>query len=177
MEDRVKRVYPVEEYCVACHLCEVACIVEHSKSKNIFHAFSEKPKVNSKIEVQMNGPLSFSASCRMCEHAECIEACPVSAMVRDADTGIVKILDERCIGCWMCIMACPQGSITTRVDKDENLRITDKCDMCEGRTAGPACVQACPNDALLLEDRDAESKDQFTLRGSLRVYGEGVVED
>lgn len=173
----MKRVYPVEEYCIACHLCEVACIVEHSQSKNIFYAFSEKPKVNSKIEVEMKGPASFSASCRMCEHPECVEACPVAAIMRYEETGIVKIDNDRCIGCWMCIMACPQGSLTTRVDENANLKISDKCDLCEERDLGPACVQACPNDALLFEDRDTESGDKFTLKGSYRVYGEGEVED
>jgi len=148
----VKRVYPIEEYCVACHLCEVACIVEHSKSKNLFFAFKEMPKINSKIEVEMEGPLSFSANCRMCEYPECVEACPVGAMWRN-ENGIVKVDPERCVGCWMCIMACPQGSITPRVDEDFKLRVSDKCDLCEGRENGPACVEACPNRALVFEDR------------------------
>ncbi len=166
----MKRVYPVEEYCVACHLCEVACIVEHSKSKNLFYAFSEKPKVNSKIEVEMEGPISFSASCRICEHAECVEACPVAAMWRDDETGLVKVEDDRCIGCWMCIMACPQGSITPRQDHDEGLRIADKCDLCPGRENGPACVEACPNNALVYEDRDEFAKDRRTLKGSMHIF-------
>ena len=169
----MKRVYPVDEYCIACHLCEVACIVEHSKSKNIFFAFTEEPKVNSKIEVQMNGALSFSANCRHCEHAECVEACPTGAVWKDEATGLVKVEDSRCVGCWMCIMACPQGSITHRVSQKDHMRLSDKCDMCDGRENGPACVQACPNDALLFEDRDKGGKDRVTLKGSVHEFAEG----
>ena len=166
----MKSVYPIEQYCIACHLCEVACVVEHSKSKNIFFAFNEEPKVNAKCEVQMSGPLSFSANCRMCEHAECIESCPVAAVWRDEETGAVIIDQERCIGCWMCIMACPQGSITTRVEPKTKLRVSDKCDLCQGRANGPACVQACPNDALVFEDREELGKDKETLRGSVHAF-------
>lgn len=175
----MKRVYPVEDYCVACHLCEVACIVEHSRSKNIFAAFTEEPKVNSKIEVQMSGPLSFSANCRICEHAECVEACPVAAMWRDDATGLVAVDEKRCIGCWMCIMACPQGSITTRVDAKTGLRVSDKCDLCAESKQGPACVRACPNDALLYEDRDetAAAAAREVLRGSRHEFAEGEIED
>lgn len=173
----MKRVYPVEQYCVTCHLCEVACIVEHSKSKSIFSAFSETPKVNSKIEVQMNGALSFSANCRICENAECVEACPVAAMWRDDETGLVKVDQDRCIGCWMCVMACPQGSITTRVDPETDLRVSDKCDLCEHSKLGPACVRACPNDALVYEDRDSQAIDRSVMKGSNREYAEGEIED
>jgi Fe-S-cluster-containing hydrogenase component 2 len=70
-------------------------------------------------------------------------------------------------------MACPQGSITTRQDKSENLRIADKCDLCAGRENGPACVQACPNDALLFEDRDEKALDTRTLKGSMHAFIEG----
>lgn len=173
----MKRVYPVEQYCISCHLCEVACIVEHSRSKNIFAAYSETPKVNSKIEVQMNGALSFSANCRICENAECVEACPVAAMWRDDETGLVKVDQDRCIGCWMCIMACPQGSITTRVDTQANLRVSDKCDLCVHSTQGPACVRACPNDALVYEDRDKEFIEASGLRGSKHDLAEGEMDE
>lgn len=129
--------------------------------------------MNSKIEVEMDGPISFSASCRICENAECVEACPVAAMWRDDDTGLVRVEADRCIGCWMCIMACPQGSITTRVEPDIKMRQADKCDLCTGRGEGPACVQACPNDALVFEDRDERAMDRMTLKGSMHTFVEG----
>ena len=149
----MKKVYPIEEYCIACHHCEVACVLEHSGSKNLMYAYKEEPKIHSKIEVQMNGPISFSANCRHCEYPECVEACPVGAMWKDEETGIVSIEDDRCIGCWMCVMACPQGSITPRFYEKYGLRISDKCDLCKDAEDGPACVRACPNEALVFEER------------------------
>ncbi len=47
----MKRIYPIEENCVACKLCEVACVVEHSESKNVFLAWKEEPLIEAKNTV------------------------------------------------------------------------------------------------------------------------------
>jgi DMSO reductase anchor subunit/NAD-dependent dihydropyrimidine dehydrogenase PreA subunit len=71
----------------------------------------------------------------------------VLAYDKDAVTGIVRHLDDQCIGCSYCILKCPYDVPKLNFKRG----IVRKCDMCQGRlTEGeaPACVQACPNEAI-----------------------------
>ncbi len=145
----MKSVYPKEDVCMACRLCEVACVVEHSKSKDILKAFKkEYPRPLSRTRVEEREAVSFSVQCRHCEEPDCVEACITGAMHKNEE-GMVLVNEERCIGCWMCVMACPFGAITR--DEREKKKAS-KCDLCPEREI-PACVFACPNRALVFEDR------------------------
>jgi len=62
--------------------------------------------------------------------------------------GTVLHDSEKCVGCWMCIMACPFGVI--KPDLKEK-KVGSKCDFCTGREK-PACVEHCPNQAILLKE-------------------------
>ena len=72
-------------------------------------------------------------------------------------TGIVRHLDDQCIGCSYCILKCPYD-----VPKyNQRLGIVRKCDMCHGRLAvgeAPACVQACPTSAIRIVHVPAAEK-------------------
>ncbi len=147
--DSMKRVYAKEEVCIGCRLCEVACVVEHSGSKNPVKAFKGiKPRPVPRNYVDEDGPLSFSVNCRHCDEPLCVAVCIAGAMTKDGASGVVKHNAEKCVGCWSCIMACPYGVV--RVDPGKNRVV--KCDLCDGRDT-PACVQACPNRALVFEER------------------------
>ncbi|MEK6590709.1 MAG: 4Fe-4S dicluster domain-containing protein [Nitrospinota bacterium] len=171
----MKIVYPKEEVCMACRLCEVACITEHSKSKDALKAYKkQKPTPLSMTLVEEVFPTpSISAMCRHCSDAPCIEACFTTAMHRKSD-GRVIVDEGKCVGCWMCIMVCPFGVIKrnqyTSIEhgvvglerspqnsklKTQNLEIklSSKCDLCPDRSI-PACVEACPNRALVYEERN-----------------------
>jgi len=67
------------------------------------------------------------------------------AMYKDKKTKETQHNKDKCIGCWMCIMACAFGALTR--EKEE--RIVMKCDLCPDRDE-PACVEACPTEALFL---------------------------
>jgi Fe-S-cluster-containing dehydrogenase component/DMSO reductase anchor subunit len=88
-----------------------------------------------------------TAACHHCLDPACLNVCPVRAYEKDELTGIVKHLDDQCIGCQYCVLACPYD-----VPKYNAARgIVRKCDMCSNRLAvgeAPACVQACPNSAI-----------------------------
>lgn len=94
-----------------------------------------------------DGPISFSLSCRHCDDAPCVEACITGAMSRD-ERGAVTVDRERCVGCWTCILVCPYGAI----QRDERERkVSSKCDLCPDLDT-PACVEACPNRALVVDE-------------------------
>jgi Fe-S-cluster-containing dehydrogenase component/DMSO reductase anchor subunit len=88
-----------------------------------------------------------TAACHHCLDPACLNVCPVRAYEKDDTTGIVRHLDDQCIGCQYCILACPYD-----VPKYNRARgIVRKCDMCSNRLAvgeAPACVQSCPNEAI-----------------------------
>ena len=92
---------------------------------------------------------TVTTACHHCAEPACLEGCPVRAYEKDADTGIVRHLDDQCIGCQYCVLKCPYD-----VPKYSKKRgIVRKCDMCHGRlSAGeaPACVQACPSGAITI---------------------------
>ncbi len=145
----MKKIYIREEYCIGCRLCEIHCLVEHSKSKKILKAFKEEfPRALPRILVEEEGYLSFAVQCRHCEEAPCIEACISGAMYRDKATEAVLCDEDRCFGCWMCIMVCPLGVIKRDGEKK---KIASKCDMCYEKEI-PVCVANCPNEALELRD-------------------------
>ncbi len=90
---------------------------------------------------------TVTTACHHCVEPGCLLGCPVLAYDKDPLTGIVRHLDDQCIGCSYCILKCPYD-----VPKYSAKRgIVRKCDMCHGRLAAgeaPACVQACPNEAI-----------------------------
>ena len=88
-----------------------------------------------------------TTACHHCVEPGCLAACPADAYEKDPVTGIVRHLDDQCIGCRYCTLACPY-----EVPKyHEAHGIVRKCDMCTDRLAigeAPACVQACPHEAI-----------------------------
>jgi len=142
----MKRVYPIEEYCIGCRLCEVACAVSHSKSGDIVRAYKEEGACPRNL-VEESGAVSFCLSCRHCDTPQCAAACISGALRKDA-SGRVIYDEARCVGCWSCIMACPHGGIRQDVVRMKII----KCDLCPDRDV-PACVAACPNRALKFEER------------------------
>lgn len=92
---------------------------------------------------------TVTTACHHCVEPGCLEGCPVRAYEKDAETGIVRHLDDQCIGCQYCVLKCPYD-----VPKYSHRKgIVRKCDMCYSRLAvneAPACVQSCPNEAITI---------------------------
>jgi carbon-monoxide dehydrogenase iron sulfur subunit len=146
----MKTIVAKEEVCMGCGLCEVYCIVQHSKSKDIVKAYMrEHPRPTSRVRLESKRPVSFAVQCRHCEDAPCVTACLSGAMHVDKKTGLVLHDKDRCIGCWTCVMVCPYSAIMM----DASGKAVSKCDLCT-ELAIPACVANCPNGALVLKEEN-----------------------
>jgi Fe-S-cluster-containing dehydrogenase component/formate-dependent nitrite reductase membrane component NrfD len=107
--------------------------------------------------------------CNHCDNPPCVTICPVGAMYRRSDA-IVDFDPSRCIGCRACQQACPYDAIY--VDPDR--RTAAKCNFCAHRIeAGmlPACVVACPEQAIVAGDMDDPGSEisSILLREQVRV--------
>ncbi|HEX9079621.1 MAG TPA: 4Fe-4S dicluster domain-containing protein [Desulfuromonadaceae bacterium] len=145
----MKRIYSIEDACIGCHLCEVACITEHSLSKDPVKAFlheAERPISRCTVEEWDGGVVSISTNCRHCDEPDCLAAC-ISGAIQKNGEGVVRINTEQCVGCWSCVMACPYGAIQRNLARKK----ANKCDLCPDRPS-PACVDACPNRALVYRE-------------------------
>jgi anaerobic selenocysteine-containing dehydrogenase/Fe-S-cluster-containing dehydrogenase component len=136
--------------CVGCGACVLACRLENGWSS--VNPWRRVLPLN--LRRRPGGPTYFlSVACHHCDRPACMDACPSRAYERRADGGVV--LDEtRCIGCRYCEMACPFGA--PRYDAARG--VMTKCHLCHHRLdAGepPACVAACPTDALMLHSTAA----------------------
>ena len=145
----MKRIFAKEHLCIGCRLCEVHCLVQHSKSKRIITAMTrEKNHVTPRVHVEEAGQVTFALQCRHCERPRCLEACMTGAITRDPATGVILHDEDKCVGCWMCLMTCPVGAI----QRGREGHVASKCDLCAGDEV-PACVYNCPNEALVFEER------------------------
>ncbi len=165
---RTKRPSPEEEKefvgilvdttrCIGCRQCEVACAEAHglpvpdvAKDK----ALEKHREPTTKQWTVVNrfktekGTVFVKKQCMHCGQPACAAACPTNAMEKTHE-GPVIWHGDRCMGCRYCMVACPFEIPKFEYDSP-NPRI-QKCIMCYDRLEEgkqPACVEACPADAL-----------------------------
>jgi Fe-S-cluster-containing dehydrogenase component/DMSO reductase anchor subunit len=132
------------DQCSGCKACVTAC-----HSLNGLDDDETWRSVGRLTSTDWRAPLQqvVTTSCHHCVDPACLNGCPVLAYDKDPVTGIVRHLDDQCIGCQYCAMMCPYD--VPHYSKARG--IVRKCDMCSSRLAvgeAPACVQACPNEAI-----------------------------
>ncbi|MDG2381687.1 MAG: 4Fe-4S dicluster domain-containing protein [Pirellulaceae bacterium] len=138
------------DQCTGCMQCELACSWVQTGS---FQPSQSLIRVNVFDEEASYAPYS----CIQCDEAWCMNACPVNAIAIDDSTGAKIILESLCIGCHLCTIACPFGTVWTLPETDK----AAKCNLCNGN---PACVTSCPTDAIQYVDTEA-SGDWFAEWG------------
>ena len=149
----MKKIYVNEEICIGCNLCEVFCRLAHAQSDDLIKDLKSKTAPVARVSIEVRKPVSFSVRCQHCEEAPCVSACLTGALKKDETTGAITHNEEKCIGCWTCMMVCPIGAIK----QDKLRRKAVKCDLCEGRDI-PLCVANCPNEALIFAEESDDIK-------------------
>jgi len=140
-----------QDRCVRCDDCVSACATSHDGNPR----FIRHGKTFENWLV--------TNACMHCTDPVCMIGCPTGAIHRLGD-GTVVINDVTCIGCATCANSCPYENIRmveirddegrTMIDKTTGNAIVKatKCDFCASQPGGPACVRACPHDALVRID-------------------------
>lgn len=158
------------ERCVGCQACVIACKVENGTPRNIHWMRVLEKEVG---EFPRARRTFTPVRCNHCANPPCVQACPTGAFVQ-RDDGVVVIKDDVCVGTMACLSACPYyvpvrydgggGYFGRELTMYEDTKYSQyregtaqKCHFCyqrldEGRP--PACVEACPADALNYGDLD-----------------------
>lgn len=146
--------------CIGCATCMAACYES---------SYARGKLAVPRLIVTRTSSGTMPNQCRQCDDAPCANVCPVGALRFGKDS--IELYEEICIGCKMCTIACPFGavragaeimpSVNYTMEPKYNLglesevgakSIAIKCDLCNGRVEGPACVQVCPTGALMIMD-------------------------
>lgn len=83
-----------------------------------------------------------------------MQACPVDAITLNQMTGAKEINNDLCVGCKVCTIACPFGTVNYNADNGKVI----KCDLCGG---DPECAKACPTDAITYVDANWTGLDKM----------------
>ena len=134
--------------CTRCDDCVRACSDTHGGNPRFLR---DGPK---------QGKYQFAEACMHCVDPVCLIGCPTCAIARHGIGGVVTINEGTCIGCATCANSCPYsairmveiaepgGALLIDEKNGEPILQATKCDLCSEQPTGPACVNACPHNAL-----------------------------
>ncbi|MFC1945729.1 4Fe-4S dicluster domain-containing protein [Chloroflexota bacterium] len=122
------------EKCTGCRVCELVCSVKH---ENVSNPYRARVKV---VKWEWEGRY-VPMACQQCIDAPCMAVCPAKAISRDESLNRVVVDDDACIGCRICVAACPFGAMKF----DAPTKRVIKCDFCDGE---PQCARFCEPQAI-----------------------------
>ncbi len=161
--------------CTGCNTCAMACKMQNNVPMGMAWNRIVVEGCQSELEAQGVYPdltrTYIPIACQHCENPACQKVCPTGATYKD-DKGRVEIDYDKCIGCRMCMAACPYNARSFNWeepkrdpdfnygDKDVPVRhkgVAEKCTLCKERTdrdEDPMCVRSCPSEARIFGDLD-----------------------
>lgn len=128
-------------HCIGCRACEMACAFSHGEGGQIAASRCQTVTLSQKDGQYV--PMM----CLQCEHAACVQVCPVGALRRDESRSLVIVDNDLCIRCMACVVACPFGNM----HYDPIRALIHKCDLCQDRGGVPRCALFCPTRCLTVE--------------------------
>jgi molybdopterin oxidoreductase, iron-sulfur binding subunit len=138
--------------CAGCFACAVACKEENQVAPGIFWE-----KIKRDENVRDNVINWFRMSCMHCDDPACMKVCPMKA-IHKGPHGEVLVDQQKCIGCKMCMAACPYGARSYNPEA----KVVEKCTLCHHlQEVGdqPACVKVCCAKARFFGDVDDPESD------------------
>ena len=161
--------------CTGCNTCAMACKMQNNVPMGM--AWNRVLNEECEFEVGVQGTYPhvsrahLPVACQHCENPACLRVCPTGATYKD-DKGRVEIDYDKCIGCRMCMAACPYNARVFNWSKPERSTganwgdgrvpvrpkgVAEKCTLCKERTDDgdvPMCVACCPARARIFGDLD-----------------------
>ncbi|MBW2430259.1 MAG: 4Fe-4S dicluster domain-containing protein [Deltaproteobacteria bacterium] len=130
----MKIIFVELDRCLACRNCEQVCSFQEAGG-------FKRENSNIWVQIDLEKRSIFTMTCLQCETALCLEVCPTEGLIRDPKTNAVVVDEAACVGCKMCVVACPFGNIHF----ESKRQVAAKCNLCNG---DPRCVQNCMPGAL-----------------------------
>jgi len=165
VELSIGRVIHDQGICSGCRTCEIVCSVYH---EGVASSSLSRIQWNKRV---MDACITDIMICKHCSGAECVAVCPNGSLSVDPETGARVINEKECVGCQLCLNACPVSPSMIRYNAKKN--VCFKCNLCEG---DPQCVKHCPTGALAaswVEADDSSKEDELyeiSLTGEAKTF-------
>ncbi|MCI8674096.1 MAG: 4Fe-4S dicluster domain-containing protein [Lachnospiraceae bacterium] len=143
----MKRIFIDPAKCDGCKNCTLACMESHRQDggKGLYTLDLTDPANQSRNFIVADGKGGYAPIfCRHCDVPDCAGACMSGALKKNMENGLVEYDKEKCAACYMCVMSCRYGVPAISPDRKRII----KCDFCAHLEEGPACVRACPKQAI-----------------------------
>jgi DMSO reductase iron-sulfur subunit len=133
--------------CIGCKCCVVACNEQNGNPAAINWRRVGEIEGGHYPHTRRH---YLSMGCNHCIEPACMTGCPVEAYTKNPVTGVVEHSADACIGCQYCTWNCSYGVPQYNAARG----VVGKCDLCHNRLSdgmAPACVEACPENAITIE--------------------------